>query len=227
MMWIAGISVTLLSLVGIAAMTGVLPTRTAPAPQEPAITAVAPVGEPAVPPAAPTVVPEPPIAAVPPAPTIASKPATASQAKTVKPKYEQGIPPNPPAVGAVPPDYVPPPARVSAPPRCVDCGVIDNVRQVTHEGQGTGAGAVIGGLAGGVLGSNIGKGNTRTVASIAGAVGGGLLGNSIEKSQRTTVAYQVVVRMNDGTTRQIESQSLPPWRTGDKVKLVGGSIVLR
>ncbi|MDP2825146.1 MAG: glycine zipper 2TM domain-containing protein [Sulfuritalea sp.] len=230
MLWIAGISVTLLSLVGIASLTGFLPSRTAPAPERPAIVAAAPASEPAV-----AVAPVAPVA-TPPAPAVAVGQAPpAIQRKTAKRKVEQEIPASPAAVpppiaSGVPPDYLPPSVAVSVPPAappCPDCGVIGNVRQVTHEGQGSGAGAVLGGLAGGALASNIGRGNTRTLATIAGAVGGGMLGNSIEKSQRRTVGYQVTVRMEDGATRQIDSDTLPPWRIGDKVKLVSGAIVSR
>jgi len=231
LLWIAGISVTLLSLAGIAALTGLLPARTAPAPERPAIVAAAPAAEPA--PVA-IVAPAAPVAAAPVPAAAASKTASVSHRKTAKRKVEEAPASQPsapyPIAGGVPPDYVPAPVAVSTPPAlapCLDCGVIANVGQVTSEGQGSGAGAVIGGLAGAVLGSNVGRGNTRTLASIAGAVGGGLLGNSIEKSQRRTTSYEVTLRMEDGSTRMIASDTLPSWRIGDKVKLVSGAIVSR
>lgn len=62
---------------------------------------------------------------------------------------------------------------------------------------------------------------------IAGAVGGGLLGNSIEKSRGRTTSYEVALRMDDGSTRTIASDTMPSWRIGDKVKLIGGAIVSR
>lgn len=86
---------------------------------------------------------------------------------------------------------------------------------------------MIGGLAGAVLGSNIGRGNTRTVASIAGAIGGGLLGNTIEKSRSQTTSYEVSLRMDDGSTRSIASEAMPSWRIGDKIRLDSGAIVSR
>lgn len=231
-LWIAGISVTLLSLAGIAALTGFLPAKTAPAPERPAIVAAAPVTEP-VPAAAPTA-----SVAAAPAPAAvtaaaASKPVAVSHQKAAKRKVEEvpasAVPAPYPVAGGIPPDYTPAPvaASTSAAPPCVDCGVIANVRQVTNEGKPSGAGAVIGGLAGAALGSNIGRGNTRTVASIAGAIGGGLLGNSIEKSRSQTTSYEVSLRMDDGSTRTIASDTLPSWRIGDKVKLVSGAIVSR
>lgn len=232
-LWIAGISVTLLSLAGIAALTGFLPAKTAPAPERPAIVAAAPVTEPV-----PAAVPTAPVAAAPApaavAAAAASKTVAVSHQKTAKRKVEETTLASPApepyrVAGGVPPDYVPAPvaASASAVPPCLDCGVVANVRQVTNEGKPSGAGAVIGGLAGAVLGSNIGRGNTRTVASIAGAVGGGLLGNSIEKSQGKTTSYEVSLRMDDGSTRTIASETMPSWRIGDKVRLVSGTIVSR
>jgi len=229
-LWIAGISLTLLSLVGIASLTGILPTKSAPAAVQPAIVAAAPAIAPAVPVATTPVVP----AATPQAPAVpASKTPPASHHKKVKKNLELSATPAtaPPPLGSgVPPDYVPPLTKASvppAPPPCPDCGIIANVRQITHEGQGSGAGAIIGGVVGGALANNIGQGNGRTLATIAGAVGGGILGNSIEKSQRQTISYQITVRMEDGTTRLIDSSTMPPWRIDDKVKLVNGAIVSR
>ncbi|MCX7167595.1 MAG: glycine zipper 2TM domain-containing protein [Rhodocyclales bacterium] len=232
-LWVAGISVTVLSLAGIAALTGLLPLKSASAPERQAIVTTAPAVEPPVAPVVPSSAP----VVAPPASTVpVSKTLPAIHHKTEKKKVAQDVPANPPAVppplaSGVPPDYVPPaPSAAPVPPAplpCADCGVIANVRQVTNEGQGTGAGAIIGGLAGGALASNVGRGNTRTLATIAGAVGGGMLGNSIEKSQHRTTSYQVTVRMEDGTTRTVAADTMPSWRIGDKVKLTSGTIVSR
>ena len=227
--WIAAISVTLLCLAGVAALAGFLPVKSAPAPQRPAIVAAAPANEPtvaAVAPAAPVATTQ---AAAPPA----SQAPAVIHHKAPKKKVEHGIPAGaaavpPPLAGGVPPDYVPAAVAAPAPPApCPDCGVIANVRQVSNEGKASGAGARIGGLAGAALGSNVGRGNTRTLASIAGAVGGGMLGNSIEKSQGRTTGYEVSLRMDDGRTRTIASDTMPSWRIGDRVKLIGGAIVSR
>ncbi len=157
-----------------------------------------------------------------------------SHQKTAKRKVEETAIASPApdlyrVTGGVPPDYVPPPVAASIPavPPCLDCGVVANVRQVTNEAKPSGAGAVIGGLAGAVLGSNVGRGNTRTVASIAGAIGGGMLGNTIEKSRSQTTSYEVSLRMDDGSIRTIASEAMPSWRIGDKVRLDSGAIVSR
>lgn len=236
LLWIAGISVTLLSLAGIASLTGILPVRQTLAPEPPAVVAAPSVAQMSVaqpqPATSPLASVAPPPLATPPVPALpASKTPPVVRPKAAKKQVEQdlAVRPPPPLAG-IPPDYVPPAVARMAPPAappCTDCGVVTNVRQVTREGQGSGAGAVVGGLAGGALANNIGRGDGRTLATILGMVGGGLLGNSIEKSQRQTVAYQVDVRMDGGGTRQIDSDTMPAWRIGDKVKLVDGAIVSR
>lgn len=224
MLWVAAISVTLLSFAGIASLTGWLPTKSAPAPAA-SVSAPAPAYAPP-PPAPATAAPEAAPAAAPPA--AQHKPAP----KKVVAQSAQNRAPNraPAPAAGTPPDYAPPPpsaAASSAPPPCANCGVISGIRQITREGQGTGLGAVAGGVLGGVLGNNVGNGNGRTLATIAGAVGGGYLGNKVEKSQRESVAYQISVRMEDGTTQTIEASTAPPWHTGDHVRLVNGAIVSR
>lgn len=226
-LWIAAISVTLLSLVGIAALTGLLPARPVPNKVQPAAVAANPPPAPAA--TAPTTAAG--------APETMALPASVEKTppprhrKTARMKAKPEVPVSqaalPPFGSGVPPDYVPSPGEASVPPPCADCGVIADVRQVTHEGQGSGVGAVVGGVVGGALANNIGRGNGRTLATLAGALGGGLLGNTIEKSRNQTVSYQVTVRMEDGTTRLIDADTLPPWRIGDQVKLVGGVIVSR
>ncbi|MDD5175666.1 MAG: glycine zipper 2TM domain-containing protein [Sterolibacterium sp.] len=232
-LWIAGISVTLLSLAGIAALTGILPTRLAP--EQPIIAAVAPVTVPA-PPTEPVAAAEATATPIttPQTPTVpANKVSSAKRHKKASvnqemPKTSAMLPP--PLDSGVPPDYIPPPTVASAPaapPPCFNCGIIASVRELTNEGPASGGGAIVGGVLGGALANNIGKGNGRTLATIAGAVGGGLLGNTIEKSEHRTVSYQIAVRMEDGSTRLIDSSSMPPWRIGERVKLVGGAIVSR
>ncbi len=52
--------------------------------------------------------------------------------------------------------------------------------QVTVPGQKSGAGALLGGVAGGAIGNQIGGGSGRAAATMLGLVGGAMLGNSIE-----------------------------------------------
>ena len=89
----------------------------------------------------------------------------------------------------------------AAAPVCTTCGVIEGYAPVQVKGQNNGVGAVAGGVGGALIGSKIaGRGN-HTLGGVIGAVGGGLLGNAIESHERTSTAYDVRVRMDDGSVR--------------------------
>src|SRR5687768_2679369 len=79
---------------------------------------------------------------------------------------------------------------------CTDCGVVVSVRLVEQKGEGTGLGAVVGGVAGAVVGHNIADG--RDLGTVVGAAGGAIAGHQIERHARTTKHYEVRVRMTDG-----------------------------
>ncbi|WP_233145984.1 glycine zipper 2TM domain-containing protein [Pigmentiphaga sp. NML080357] len=110
---------------------------------------------------------------------------------------------------------------------CGNCGTVQSVRAVQVAGQGTGLGAVGGGVVGGVVGNQIGGGSGRTAFTVLGAIGGAFAGNEIEKRARTTTQYQMTVRMDDGSLRTFHSASPYPWRSGDPVRVVNGSVVSR
>jgi outer membrane lipoprotein SlyB len=103
-----------------------------------------------------------------------------------------------------------PPAPAPAPaPVCTTCGVIDSYDTVQVQGQTNGVGAVAGGVGGAVLGSQIAGHHNKTLGGVIGAVGGGLLGNAIEKHERTSTAYDVHVRMDDGSMRTVRQTTIP------------------
>ncbi|MDP9125475.1 MAG: glycine zipper 2TM domain-containing protein, partial [Pseudomonadota bacterium] len=96
---------------------------------------------------------------------------------------------------------------------CHDCGVVESITAVKVQGQTNGVGAVAGGVGGALVGNQIAGHNNRAL----GAVGGGLLGNAIEKHQRTTTAYDVTVRMSDGSLRTVRESTSPA--VGEKVRV--------
>ena len=63
---------------------------------------------------------------------------------------------------------------------------------VNQPGGTSGAGAVIGGVAGGVLGNQVGHGGGRAAATVLGVVGGAVLGNTIEGNQASNARVQDV-----------------------------------
>lgn len=115
-------------------------------------------------------------------------------------------------------------ARKSA-AACTNCGVVESVRAVQVKGEGSGLGVVAGGIAGALLGNGIGQGNGRSVATIAGAAGGAYAGNEIEKNTRKHLSYRVRVRMSDGSIRTLHKKEVPDVSSGDRIKIIDGSIV--
>ena len=204
--WIAAVAVIAVSAVGIAAMTGLIPGRDKAAEPATAVLFVPP----------PPAVASQPIA--PPAPAAPARQAETKPAKHTAHKERQTIAPPAPDDRAA---YAPPP------PACRECGVVESVRTVTQEGQGSGVGAIAGGVLGGALGHGVGQGTGRDLATIAGVVGGALLGNKVEKAQRTRTRYETTVKFEDGTSRVFTSETPPAWRTDEKVLAAGGVLQYR
>jgi len=104
-------------------------------------------------------------------------------------------------------------------------GTVESVQEIVEPTQPSGAGLVLGALAGGGLGSLIGSGSGRTVATVVGAVGGGYVGNQVEKS-RTNVVYQIGVKYDDGTWATIRQATPTGLRVGDRVRVTDSGIEL-
>jgi outer membrane lipoprotein SlyB len=101
---------------------------------------------------------------------------------------------------------------------CHDCGVIVEVKEVDVAGKGTGIGAVAGGVGGAVIGHEIGDNRTGTAV---GAVVGAVAGHQIERQARAHKRYDIMVRMDDGSTRALsdETGTPPSVKSGDKVRV--------
>lgn len=201
----AAVAVTIFSLAGIAAITGWLPTGKA-APGEAAAVATAP--------------------AVSPAPTSEQKIAAAPkpvEQSTPKPVVKAAPKP---AAKPAPVEVAQAPAAAPAPaPVCSNCGVVDSIREITQPGEGSGLGAVAGGVVGAILGHQVGGGTGKKIATVAGAAGGAYAGHQIEKSQRKTTRYEVIVRMNDGSSRAVMMDMVPGWQVGEHVRIENGTLV--
>lgn len=107
---------------------------------------------------------------------------------------------------------------------CINCGVVKSVNLVEKKGEGTGVGAVAGGVAGGLLGSMVGKGDGKTVATVAGVAGGAYAGHQVEKSVKSTKYYDIAVKMDDGNVRHYQQNTNPGLEVGQRVKIVDGVI---
>ena len=110
---------------------------------------------------------------------------------------------------------------------CVDCGVVQAVREIKEDGAASGGGAVVGGIAGAILGHQIGHGQGKDVATVAGAVGGALLGNTVEKKVKGKPVYEITVRNDAGDTQVIRQDTQVVFQEGEPVRIVDGRVVPR
>jgi outer membrane lipoprotein SlyB len=201
-MWVAAVAVIVLSLAGVGAITGVIPSvGSKPGDATPA-TPVAP----------------PPLA-VAPAPVPVQEAIPAHPVEKKHHSYPQQAAAAPTLAQAAPP-----PVAAPQPPLCHDCGTIEAINQVEVKGEGTGIGAVGGAVVGGLVGSNLGGGHGKDAMTLLGAVGGGFAGHEIEKNVRKKVRYQIVVRFDDGTSRTFTQDQAPSWRSGDRIRLRDGQL---
>jgi outer membrane lipoprotein SlyB len=112
-------------------------------------------------------------------------------------------------------------------PACEACGVVVSVKKVKVKGQSNYIGAIAGGVGGAALGNQVGKGDGKTVATILGAVGGAFAGREIEKQVKSDYRYDVVVRLDNGSSRTLSYASDPGLASGAKVQVVGDALQLR
>lgn len=223
----AAISVMLVSLTGVAALTGLIPnshSSNSPATENTS-----------TPPATPSPLASAGVAAT-----------AASPANLVEPKAkteEQSIAESKPAPAPAPAprhthtakavhsqprtSYAESTTVAQAPEICSSCGRIESVQAVQQAAKPSGLGVAAGAVLGGILGNQVGNGNGRTLATIAGAVGGGYAGNEVEKRTHSTTTYQVRVRMDDGSIRTFPYSQQPAWSAGDRVRVVDGQLTAR
>jgi outer membrane lipoprotein SlyB len=118
------------------------------------------------------------------------------------------------------------PIAVAEAPRVnerIEYGVVESTYIVRGGDGPTGAGAVIGGIAGGVVGHQIGGGRGKDVATIAGALGGAYVGNQVERAKQRD-HYRVGVLLDSGARLEVEEASNGDLRVGDRVRVVNGRV---
>ena len=104
-------------------------------------------------------------------------------------------------------------------------GTIQAVREVKEPGEHTALGPIAGGVAGAVLGNQIGKGHgSRNVLTVLGAAGGAFAGRAIEKQARGTTHWEIDVRRDDAQQQTVRSDVEPPYRGGERVRVVDGRL---
>ena len=104
-------------------------------------------------------------------------------------------------------------------------GVVDRIEVVRKGDTNNIAGTIIGGIAGGLIGHQIGGGSGQTAATIVGGAGGAVAGNEVQKRTRgANETFRVTVRYNNGATETIRQDDIADLRTGDRVRIDGGRI---
>lgn len=200
-------AVIVVSMVGVAAMTGLLPAAHSSAGTPSATSAaLAPTG---------------------PTAAVAAQPATPA---SPRPRiYQVSHSGRTAARYSSTPDYNPGPhnypERQQRRAASQDVGTVEAITPITQPGQGTGLGAAGGAVAGGLLGNQIGGGNGRIVATVLGALGGGVAGNLVEQRVRADTEYQVRVRMEDGSSRVVTYRQQPDVGVGQRVRVGNGTLL--
>jgi outer membrane lipoprotein SlyB len=211
----AAVSLIVFSAVGVAAITGLIPTSKGSAKDEtPVAAAQAPVLAAEAPPQTQTLPEAPP----PPAKKPAKKRAVHSAPRT--------LPAPAPAPAPATVTYEPVAQAVEAPAPAVkpgQLGYVESVREVVQDGDAKGVGAVAGGVVGAVLGHQL-KHDSKLVTLVGGAAGA-FIGNEAEKRQRATRHWELTVRLDDGTIQKVRSDAAPFWHQGDRVRLLDGKLV--
>ena len=84
---------------------------------------------------------------------------------------------------------------------------------------------IAGGIAGGVLGNQVGKGNGNTLMTVLGAGGGAYAGHTIEKKVKTKTVYVIKVHMADDSYRTVTQYTRPDHAVGDHVKVSSSQLI--
>ena len=118
------------------------------------------------------------------------------------------------------------PAPVAAKPAVRgEAGVVTAVVPLETTKPPSGAGAVIGGVVGGVVGNQVGGGDGRKLATVAGAVGGAAVGHQVEKRRNTEITgYRVDVRLDNGASTSVTLADAGGYASGQRVRVVNGSL---
>lgn len=104
-------------------------------------------------------------------------------------------------------------------------GVVDRIEVIRKGDNNNVAGTIIGGIAGGLLGHQIGGGSGQTAATIVGGVGGAVAGSQVQQRTRgANEAFRVTVRFQNGATETIRQDDISDLRTGDRVRVEGGRV---
>ncbi|UIF85675.1 membrane protein [Cupriavidus sp. UYPR2.512] len=98
-------------------------------------------------------------------------------------------------------------------------GVVEGIREVTIQGNQSGAGTLAGGA--------IGGGNGAVAAGILGAVLGGIAGSAAENKINQRRGLEITVRLENGEMRAITQEADEAFRPGERVRLLSSGGLTR
>ena len=105
-----------------------------------------------------------------------------------------------------------------------DYGVVESIEMYRGGGGAPiGLGAIIGGVAGGIIGHQFGSGSGNTAATIAGALAGGAIGHEVQRANADE-RFRVIVRLDSGGTVALDRVGQGELRVGDRVRIVGDRV---
>lgn len=102
----------------------------------------------------------------------------------------------------------------------VEHGIVQSVREVRIEGTKSPVGTLAGGAVGGVLGSQVGRGAGRTLATIGGGLAGAAAGSAIEEGATRQPGLEITVRLDSGRTVAITQAADAAFSPGDRVRVM-------
>ena len=106
-------------------------------------------------------------------------------------------------------------------------GIVESVRLVKLEGTKSPIGTVAGAAVGGVAGSTIGNGKGSSIGAVIGAVAGGLAGSAIEEAVTRKDAYEITVKLDNGSLIAIVQEATEKFSAGDTVRLIENGGITR
>ena len=128
-------------------------------------------------------------------------------------------------VSACSPDFSPNTYNAAAVQQAnkVEQGVVVGVRPVDVKVAGT-TGAVAGGAAGGIVGSQLpGSGTTQALGTVGGGLLGGLIGTGFERAAGDTKAFEYIVRKPNNELVSVTQTDTTPMALGQRVLVIAGT----
>lgn len=105
----------------------------------------------------------------------------------------------------------------------VEQGVVVGVRPVDVKVAGT-TGALAGGAAGGIVGSQLpGSNTTQALGTVGGGLLGGLIGTGVERAAGDTKAFEYIVRKPNNDLVSVTQTDTTPLALGQRVLVIAGA----